>query len=201
MASAWEFPTSINVNGRNYDIRTDYRAVLDVLTALSDPDLSDEDPRLDNWIKSQVILEIIYVDWESIPPEDYTEAIQKASDFIDMGIKDDTYKPKTMDWEQDAPLIVPAINKVLGKEIRAEKYLHWWTFLGAYMEIGDGVFSNVLAIRAKKAKGKKLEKWETEFYRENKKIIDLTQKLTEEEKEEKARLNALLNGGIHGKSE
>ena len=50
-----------------------------------------------------------------------------------------------MDWDQDAPLIVPAINKVLGGEVRAMPYLHWWTFVGAYMEIGEGVFSSVLA--------------------------------------------------------
>ena len=198
MANAWDFPTSLNVNGKDYEIRTDFRAVLDILTALSDPELSDEDQQLENWAKTQIMLEIMYPDYKDIPPEDIPEAIQKASDFIDMGIKDDRKKPKTMDWEQDAPLIVPAINKVLGKEIRAEKYLHWWTFLGAYMEIGESLFSNIVAIRAKKAKGTKLEKWEKDFYKDNKSIIDLKTKLSEEEKEEKARLNALLNGEIHG---
>ena len=32
-------------------------------------------------------------------------------------------------------------------------------------------------------KGKKLEDWEQEFYRENKKIIDFPHKLTDEEQE------------------
>ena len=130
MASAWDFPTSLNVNGKDYAIRTDFRVILDVLTALTDPDLQTDDPKLDAWIKTKTILEIMYPDYETIPPEDYGEAVRQASDFIDMGIKDDTKKPKTMDWEQDAPLIVPAVNKVLGKEIRAEKYVHWWTLDG-----------------------------------------------------------------------
>jgi len=193
MANAWDFPTSLTVNGKEYEIRTDYRAILDVLTALSDPDLEDSDQNVNAWIKTKIILEIMYPDYETIPPEDYNEAVRLASEFIDMGIKDEIKKPRTMDWEQDAPLIVPAINKVLGKEVRAEKYLHWWTFLGAYMEIGEGVFSQVLSLRAKRAKKKKLEKWEEEFYRENKHLIDLKPKLSEEEKAEKERLNAILN--------
>ena len=36
------------------------------------------------------------------------------------------------------------------------------------MEIEEGTFSTVLGIRQKKAKGKRLEKWEEEFYRNNK---------------------------------
>ena len=97
-----------------------------------------------------------------------------------------------MDWDQDAPLIVPAINKVLGGEVRAMPYLHWWTFVGAYMEIGEGVFSSALAIRQKKAKHKKLEKYEQEFYRENKSLIDIQPRLSAEEQAEIDRLNEML---------
>lgn len=43
-----------------------------------------------------------------------------------------------MDWEQDSPIIAPAVNKNIGKDIRSLEYMHWWTFLGAYMEIADG---------------------------------------------------------------
>jgi hypothetical protein len=94
--------------------------------------------------------------------------------------------PKTMDWDQDAPILIPAINKVLNCEIRAQEYIHWWTFLGAYMEIGESLFSNIVHIRQKKAKGKKMEKWELDFYKENKSLIDFKQKnqRSQEEKDE-----------------
>lgn len=72
------------------------------------------------------------------------------------------------------------------------KYMHWWTFLGAYMEIADGLFSQVLYIRQKKAKGKKLEKWEMEFYKNNKKLIDLKQTVRKRSAEEEAALNELF---------
>lgn len=184
--SAWEFPTSLNVGGVDYEIRTDYRVVLDLFTALSDPDLKDADEQMTAYMQSRVILEIMFPDCNNIPMEHWEEALQKVSGFIDMGISDDRKKPKTMDWEQDAPIIIPAINKVLNREIRAESYMHWWTFLGAYMEIGESLFSNVVHIRQKKASGKKLEKWEQDFYKENKSLIDFKQKnqRSQEEKEE-----------------
>lgn len=181
----WNFPTSLNIGGVEYEIRTDYRVILDLLMALNDPELSDSDKKMSAYMKSRVILEIMFPDWDNIPQEHIQEALDKVSEFIDMGIGDDSKKPKTMDWEQDAPIIIPSINKVLNKEIRAEKYMHWWTFLGAYMEIGEGLFSNIIHIRQKKAKGKKLEKWEQEFYKENKSLIDFQhkEKRSNEEKE------------------
>lgn len=185
MSSAWEFPTSLNIGGADYEIRTDYRVVLDLFTALNDNDLMDEDKQIEAYMKSRVILEIMFPQCDDIPAEHVQEALDKVAEFIDMGITEDSKKPKTMDWEQDAPILIPAINKVLNTEIRAQKYMHWWTFLGAYMEIGESLFSNVIHIRQKKAKGKKLEKWEQDFYKENHSLIDFKQKdqRSDEEKE------------------
>ena len=185
MASAWEFPTSLNIGGADYEIRTDYRAVLDLLTALNDEELTDADPQIEAYMKSRVILEIMFPQCDDIPEEYMLEALDRVVEFIDMGITEDSKKPKTMDWEQDAPILIPAINKVLNTEIRAQKYIHWWTFLGAYMEIGESLFSNIVLIRQKKAKGKKLDKWEQDFYKENKSLIDFKQKnqRSNEEKE------------------
>ena len=186
MGSAWEFPTSLNIGDVDYEIRTDYRAVLDLLTALADPDLTDDDPQMTAYMQSRVILEIMFPDCDNIPTEHIQEALEKVSEFIDMGISDDRKKPKTMDWEQDAPILIPAINKVLNTEIRAVQYMHWWTFLGAYMEIGESLFSNIIHIRQKKAKGKKLEKWELDFYKENQSLIDFKQKSQRSEEEKDA---------------
>ena len=188
MASAWEFPTSLNIGGTDYEIRTDYRAVLDLLTALNDNDLTDSDEQIEAYMKSRVILEIMFPQCDDIPAEHLQEALDKVVEFIDMGITEDSKKPKTMDWEQDAPILIPAINKVLNTEIRAQKYIHWWTFLGAYMEIGESLFSNIVHIRQKKAKSKKLDKWEMEFYKENKSLIDFKEKKTQRSDEEKEML-------------
>ena len=192
MVNHWELPTSISVNNTEYAIRTDYRAVMDLLTAFSDKEMLGESEEETNIIRALLVLNILFID--EVKPEDQNEAIKKAIEFIDMGIESsrDVKKPTLMDWDQDAPLIIPAINKVLGREIRADKYIHWWTFLSAYMEIGECSFTHIINIRDKKAKGKKLEKWELEYIQEHKDIVLLREKLTEKEQlEREAEKNAV----------
>lgn len=182
----WELPTSVTANGHEYPIRTDCRAVLDVLTALSDKDMTGDTQEETNYIQREIIRKIMFEDPDSIPAEDLEAALKAVSEFIDMGIeKTDKQSPRVMDWEQDATLIIPAVNRVVGREIRSDKYMHWWTFLSAYMEIGECTFTHILSIRQKKATGKKLEKWEQEYIRENKDVVLLKDKLTEQEKRER----------------
>ena len=183
----WELPKKLNINGNDYRIRTDYRAILDIIVAMSDPDLEVDE----RWL---VCLQIFYIDFDKMPQSDYKEACLKAKEFIDMGLGGDEKKvqPRTMDWGQDSQLIIPAINRVLGKEVRAEEYMHWWTFLSAYMEIGECTFSHIVNIRMKKAKGKKLEKWEQEFIRENPDLVKLKRKLSAEELEERKLIEELF---------
>ena len=122
------------------------------------------------------------------------EAIERAIWFLDCGQTNEDKKPprKVMDWEQDESILFPSINKVAGKEVRAVEHMHWWTFMGYFMEIDDGTFSTVVGIRQKKVKGKKLEKWEQEFYRNNRKLCDLRKRYTEEEQAEIDYWNKLL---------
>lgn len=186
MINAWELPSALEVGGKNWTIRTDFRAILDILKYFDDPDYEDDE-------KAIVCLDILYEDFQSMPTNLYEEAIKKAVEFIDMGIEDDGKKKlHVMDWEQDASIIIPSVNSVLNTEIRALPYMHWWTFLGAYMEIGNGLFSQVINIRHKKAKGQKLDKQEKDFYRENKSMIDLKVKYSQEELEEQERLKQIL---------
>ena len=184
---SWELPTALEVHGTYYSIRTDFRVVLDILAAFNDPDLDD-------YAKTEVMIRILYEQYETILEKDLQEAAERAAEFIDCGLKaEERNAVRTMDWEQDAGIILPAINRVAGREIRSEKYLHWWTFMGYFMEIGDSVFSTVQGIRYKKAKRRPLEKWEKEFLKNNRALVELKEKYSEEEIEEQERLMRLLD--------
>lgn len=186
MDELWKLPKEICIHDEPYRIRTDYRAILDILKAAADLELTDQE-------KNIVMLEILYMNPEEIPPEYLEEALIKGKEFIDCGVHEEgKEKVRLMDWEQDSPIIASAINKTVGKDVRSLKYMHWWTFMGAYMEIGDGLFHQVIMIRQKKAKKKKLEKWELEFYRKNRSLVDLDQKKQERSTEEKEALKTLL---------
>ena len=77
------------------------------------------------------------------------------------------------DYEVDAPMIYAAFLSQYGIDLQDVEYLHWWTFVGYYMEIGDCTFSTIISIRRKQQQHKPLEKWEKEFYSENREIVDL----------------------------
>ena len=84
---------------------------------------------------------------------------------------------------QDFDIIIAPINRIAGCEVRALEYLHWYSFLSFYQEIGDCLFAQVVRIRDKKAHGKSLDKQDREFYRKNRDIIDLKTTYTESEKD------------------
>lgn len=148
--TAYELPTSLNISGVDFSIRTDFRVIIDILVAMNDPELDEQ-------AKAVVMLQILFEDWQSIPPEHLTEACQKACEFIDCGQVDDSPnkpKPRLMDWEQDGDMIVPAVNKVAGKEIRAVPYMHWWTFLDISWNLASVCSTRLLESGQKKQRVK-----------------------------------------------
>ncbi|MCH5202751.1 MAG: hypothetical protein J1F17_06050 [Oscillospiraceae bacterium] len=176
-------PTTLKVENREYKIRSDFRVALLIFQAYNDPELSDYE-------KAMVCVECLYIEI----PHNYRQAIKQAMWFLDGGDMPKSRKApkKIIDWEQDESIIFPALNKVAGCETRAVEYLHWWSFLGLFNEVGEGLYSSVMNIRAKKAKGRKLEKWETEFYNDHKELVDLKHKLTAEEQEELDFVNSII---------
>ena len=180
-------PTTLTVAEKEYPINTDFRNVLIFLEACEDPDLSNEE-------RLYILLKRMYGNgYEDIPKDCIGEALEQAKWFVDCGKNEDnTEKRKMIDWTQDASIIFPAVNKVANKEVRSEAYLHWWTFMGYFMEIEGGTFSTVLYIRQKRIKGRKLEKWEQDFYSHNKNICDIRTRYTEEEQAEIDYWNKLL---------
>lgn len=174
-----KLPIDVEINGEKFKIRNkcDYNVVLDVISALKDTELSERD-------RMRCALYIFYEDVENIP--DYEIAANEMMKIINNGEteeQDTKNKIQLMDWEHDFKYIVAPLNKVLNCEVRSVEYMHWWTFIAGYMEIGECLFSTIVTIRKKKYTGKKLDQWEQEFYRENKKMVDLPQNITDEDKE------------------
>lgn len=162
--------TSVNVNGREYTItnKGDFRMVLDCLAAMRDEELS-EDYRV---LASLLIFYNEFNDIDDVQnaADDLPGLVKELYLFINCGQEESqgikTSKP-LIDWEKDSQMICSAVNKVANTEIRASEYLHWWTFLGYYMAIGNSPLATVVGIRNKIVSGKKLEKWEKEFKRDN----------------------------------
>lgn len=195
--NAFRLPKTIKIGGRSYDINTDYRTIIYILQCYANPEYEPDE-------KALICLNLFYKNVNAIPTDLYGEALEKSRQFIDYsfgnnGSESSKHAPRLMDWEQDAPLFLAAINTKLGYDVRAVDYMHWWTFLGYYMDINPQcVYSTVLHIREKLLSGKKLEQYEREFYKKNKRLVDLQPKLTDNEQAEydawKTSVKALIGG-------
>lgn len=157
-------PRELEVNGKLLPIRTDFRDVLNLFPMYEDPDLSPRE-------KGYVCCRNMYL--ARISEEDFDEAVSQINWFIDGGyIPKEEAPVKIIDWEKDERFLMPAISKTISvPDVRSLPYLHWWTFLGAFAEMGEGVFSMILHLRKKLAEGEKLEEWESKLIRKNGDLI------------------------------
>lgn len=180
----YTLPKSVEIGGKSFEIRYDFRVILDIFEVLGDIE-TDSD------VKAYAVLRMFYVDFESI--SDYDCALKECFCFINGGTEDkySEKQPKLVSWSRDFPYIAAPVNRILGREIRDIPYdaqnntggLHWWTFLSAYMEIGDCLFAQIVRIREKKAKRKPLDKSDKEFYKRNRHLVDMKTGYTQSENE------------------
>ena len=165
----YSIPTSITIDGKQFNIRNkgDFRMVLDCFIALGDCDLD----------KTERVLTALIIFYEDINDlediaifPDLECAIKEMYKFFNCGqdqCPGANVNYKLIDWEKDEQLICSAVNKVAGREIRLEPYVHWWTFMGWYTGVGESSLATVVTIRSKIAKDKQLEKYEREFRIDN----------------------------------
>ena len=182
----YSLPTEFEINGKTYKIKNkcDFRTVLQIIEILNDGSLSESERNI-KAVRS------FFENGDQII--DFQTAIKDMYDVINVndgsGHNDEKSQSedKVMDWKYDYKYYIPPVNKVLGYDVRDKnRYTHWWTFFAAYMEMGDCFFRQITSIREKLNKGERLEKWEQDFYRDNRNIIDLP---SAEQDEKEAWLN------------
>ncbi len=174
--TGWDLPEALEVAGALRPIHADFRDILDVLGYLNDQENEE-------MVRVYIALSLFYENLEDIPDSAYQEAISKMYWFLNGGETVDNTRPapKTIDWEQDRPLIVADVNKVAGCEVRALGFCHWWTFLAWFGAIGEGQLSTVVAIREKLRKHKPLSQWERDYLRQNPERVEFRQKYSKDE--------------------
>ena len=86
-------PTSLEVGGREWAIRSDYRNILCIFEAMDDDSLSDQD-------RLYIMLKRIYVDFDIMTKDMYQEAYEKATRFMECHDRtEDKKNPKLINWQ------------------------------------------------------------------------------------------------------
>ena len=178
----YRLPEQVSLGGKTYDLNTDFRQILKIFRCFADESL----PEVLRW---QVALRLFYR--QPVAQAQQQAAMEYLADFIRCGAQETPGKP-LFSWEADAGAIIAGVNQAAHQEIRALPYVHWWTFLSWFHAMPPGQLSTVVTIRDKLRRGKKLEPWEKDFYRENKAQVDMKPPETAAERQEKQRLNRLL---------
>lgn len=182
----YEMPITITIENREFPIRCrgDYRMVLDCFSCLNDEQLSES-------LRIMACMIVFYEDFNDLSDFDgmdkelVNKLVQKMYNFFECGENPlHTTQFKTIDWEQDSQLICSAVNKVAHQEVRSVEYMHWWTFMGYFSEVGESVLSTVVGIRSKIKRGKKLEKYEKEFKTRNPHYFVWDSRTAEQKKED-----------------
>ena len=191
----YSIPTSLYFNEADHPIRNkgDYRMILDCFTVLGAVELT----------KQERLIACLIIFYEEVNElldlnklGDLDVAVKEMYWFFNCGQKESPGRNipyKLIDWDQDSQLISSAVNKVANTEIRAVPYLHWWTFMGYYMAIGESPLSTVVGIRSKIKRHKKLEKYEQEFKRENPEYFTWNSETVEEKELDEYMKNIMEN--------
>ena len=69
--NAWRLPESLPVGGEEWKIRSDFRAVLDILNHFNNPEYEEDE-------KWWICLDILFEDFQKMPQELWPEAQQQA---------------------------------------------------------------------------------------------------------------------------
>lgn len=117
------YPTEIEINGRRYKIRTDFRVALQCEELARDPSISDyERP-----------LAIIYTLFEDIDLKDEKEietAFKLAKRYLscDKEKTEEDEKEPNMSFSQDWSYIEASFMSDYHIDLSTEEYIHWWKF-------------------------------------------------------------------------
>ena len=170
----------------NLSIRTDFRESIKFELLMQDRTLSDMD-------KIRIALNLYYYEPEKI--QKIEQAIEDILWFYKCGKEDknvDKEKEERIvknkqkqiySYEFDAEYIYSAFMEQYRIDLNSIKYLHWWKFKALFLSLNEEVlFSKIMGYRAiniNNIKDKDMKK----HYKKMKKLYDLPDMRTEEEKE------------------
>lgn len=193
------FPTKTIIDGKEYNLNTDFRTCLQIILAFEDEEIFDFE-------KVDIMLELLY--GKDNIPDNREMAIEKAVLFLDGGESEENKKvgkssDRLYSFSKDAKYIYSAIKQSHNIDLENIEYLHWWKFMFFFLDLDpDCFFCRMIDLRNKKKKNK-LNKEEKKLYLELYDILSLDNKpnFTEEEQQEIDKFMNLINNGNEASTE
>lgn len=187
-----DYPNQAEVNGKIYEIRTNFRHSILFELMMQDSSLSSTE-------KVRKGLALYY----PVTPDDLSAAVDSALWFYRCG-KEDTTVQKRMaarrgknpiySFEHDAGLIYAAFLLAYNIDLQDIQYMHWWRFRYLFNSLPkDCEFVRAMEYRSIDINDK-MPKEQKDWYKKMKRMYALPLS-KEEDDRQNAIVNALLNGG------
>ena len=140
------YPTKMEVNGKVYDIDTDYRTALACFKAINDNDLKD--------IERGIVVVALLLG-KDVPLEDTQEALDKCAIYLRCGREENQDTNEVdMDYFQDERAIRTSIRQCYHENLNEKNYLHWWE----YNEMIEGLTEETLLSKIREIRNYDLSK-------------------------------------------
>ncbi|MEG1256607.1 bacteriophage Gp15 family protein [Clostridium sp.] len=186
-------PTTVNIEGEDYEINSDFRTSILFELLMQDNSISEEDKLIQ-------ALELYYPKL----PKDLNEAIEGILWFYRCG-KDEiktkskgTGKSATQiySFEYDDDYIYSAFLDQYGVDLQDVEYLHWWKFKAMFKALKeDNEIVKIMGYRAMDL-GKIKDKEQKVYYKNMKELYKIPSSISKDEKEKLSEIEEiLLNGG------
>lgn len=185
-------PTSFRIGGKEYEISSDFRTMLELEEIFSSDNLTDAE-------KAEQALRLFY----GCIPEEVEEAVEKLCFFWQCGRKEkpqkrgrqaageDVYQPPIYSFTHDAGLIYGAFLTQYGIDLSYTN-LHWWQFMALFEALEDDrVIKEVMRCRAVEVKGD-MPQAQKDYYNAMKRHYELP--LPERMEKHRSALEAALMG-------
>lgn len=167
-------PETVNIDGVEYPINTDFRTSIKFEILVQQE--TDE---------MKLLLELLRLYYGEIIPPNIPIAIEKALWFYaggELKAKGNASKKEALySFEYDGDYIYSAFLEQYGIDLTYAK-LHWWKFRALFLSLSDKTkLSEIIGYRSVQISGK-MSKEEKEFYKKMKKIYALPKNQKEEER-------------------
>ncbi|CAM3017706.1 bacteriophage Gp15 family protein [Hathewaya histolytica] len=185
-------PTTVNIEGEDYEINSDFRTSILFELLMQDPELNHEN-------KVIQVLQLYY----STIPKNINEAIEKILWFYRCGKDEIKSKNKgagktiqVYSYEYDDDYIYSAFLDQYGVDLQDMEYLHWWKFKAMFKSLKeDNELVKIMGYRVIDL-GKIKDKEQKNYYKKMKELYKIPTNISKNEKEKLNKIEEiLLNGG------
>jgi hypothetical protein len=184
-----ELPEAVEIDGKEYEINTDFRVSLRIILAW-------EDDTLTGYEKQMIMLQNLY----PVMSDDVQGALEQGTKFLNGGkveVFENANPMRLYSFSKDANLIFAAFKQTHGIDLQEEQ-LHWWKFLSLFMDLGsETTFCQLIGLR-KRVKTGTASKEEQQSAREMGEMFDIPEidNRTLEEKEQEVEFMRLVGEKI-----